>query len=132
MQLLSEYAAEGAEQQQVSQPFNMPQFLEENDPRFGVGGYHDFDGNEQAPAGFGVRMATGLTLVVAKQTARDLMAIPVEPVFLLTVPNPKKEQRRFDVLMLMVADKKSVQDAFDKLKSDSPALARYKSSVVAY
>jgi hypothetical protein len=131
MQLLSEYAAEGAEAQAPGEKFNLTNFIAENDPRFGVDGYHDSEGNAQTPTGFGIRVANGLTLIVAKQTARELKAAQVEPVFLLTVPNPEKEQRRFDVITLLFQDKTSATDALGKLENN--ALGKYKKpKVVAY
>jgi hypothetical protein len=130
VELLSEYAAEGVEQ--MNAPFDMAKFQEENDPRFGVSGYHDVDGNVQAPTGFGVRMARGLTLVAAKAVARKLGAVAPGAVFLLTVPKPAAEQRLFDVLMLMGPDKKTVRDTFDLLYADHPELQKYKSSIAAY
>gem|GEM_PF-5899356 len=128
VELLSEYAAEGVEQ--MNGPFDRAAFAEENDPRFGVGGYHDVDGDAQAPTGFGVRIATGLTLLGAKATARELGALG--PVFLLTVPDPAAERRRFDVLMLSAPDEKTALDTFTRLKTDHPEVAKYEGSVVPY
>jgi hypothetical protein len=128
--LLSEFAAEAVEQPGAG--FSMAGFTEENDPRFGIGGYHDVDGNAQAPTGFGVRMARGLTLIAAKQAAREIMASVPGPVFLLTVPTPAAEQRLFDVLMLTGPDRKAVREAFDALRTAHPALEKFEAGVVAY
>ncbi len=140
MELLSEYAAEGLDDPiagkpgdpEEFEPFDIDKFREENDPKFGVGGYHDIDGGEQTPSGFGVLVAQEQRLIIAKQTARALKAVADEPMFLLTVLKPKTEQRLFNVLILEGADRESVRDKFDQLKK-IPALANYKeSTIVAY
>ncbi|HVZ39422.1 MAG TPA: hypothetical protein VHI13_09105 [Candidatus Kapabacteria bacterium] len=132
MDLLSEYAAESVGRRKDAVPFNLATFKEENDPRFGVGGYHDVDGAQQLPAGFGVRVATGLALIAAKEIARAVKVTPDVPVYLLTVPHPETEQRRFAVFMLRGNDRKTVRNDFNNLKGRYPALATYSSTVAEY
>ncbi|HKS28373.1 MAG TPA: hypothetical protein VJS44_11160 [Pyrinomonadaceae bacterium] len=138
--LLSEYAAESVDdpltgkpdKEEKYEPFDREKFMEENDPKFGVAGYHDLDGKEQTPTGFGVRLAENLTLVAAKKTAGNLKAALNVPVFLLTVLKPKTEQRLFNLFILEGAEKESVREQLDKLKT-APELANYKDKpVVAY
>ncbi|MBS1911266.1 MAG: hypothetical protein JST22_04715 [Bacteroidetes bacterium] len=132
MELLDEYAAESVGRRKNAVPFDLAMFKEENDPRFGVGGYHDAEGTQQSPAGFGVCVATGRTLIAAKKIARALKATVDVPVYLRTVPHPETEQRLFDVLMLKGNDRKTVRNEFNNLKSSFPLLSKYSSVVVKY
>jgi hypothetical protein len=113
MDLITEFAAESVEALGAGATFNPALLSGEFDPKFGISGYRDEQGNTLTPNGWGWRFLEKLSLLDGKKKAQDLKTQGLSPITLETDFSLVDERRFFYLWLGQFNNRKDAKAWFD-------------------